>query len=490
MYHSTRDASLRATDAEALLQGLAPDGGLFVPEKIPTVDFRAWRGLRFEEVAQRIFRLYFPSLGEERIANVVKTAYDKRFRTRQICPVHPVDQTLALLELWHGPSLAFKDIALSALPHLMRAAQEVTGDTDRLLILTATSGDTGKAAMEGFAGVDGFGVLVFYPADGVSRAQEKQMCTQKENNVFAYAVEGNFDDCQRAVKAFFTDKAMASSLKKQGVRLSSANSINIGRLVPQIVYYFTAYESLVLAGAISEGAPLDVTVPTGNFGDVLAGYYAKRMGLPLRILTVASNTNHVLTDFGQSGTYDARRELVRTTSPSMDILVSSNLERFLYHESKDAEIVRVEMQKLASEGHFSFALSDKDMRWGYADEDAVQKTIATLYRTAHQVVDPHTAVALHVQKMLSDAQSDKDEARAYQLVLSTASPFKFADTVLRALHRPVPASLAQQWEELAALSKVPVPEPLRVLAREKGHAPQRLTREAMRDAVIGFAKGV
>lgn len=503
-YHSTRDESLIVSDAQAILQGLAPDGGLFVPETIPTCDFSSWKELSFADVAERIFALYFPSLGKERIANIVKNAYGDRFRDPDVCPVRLLSDRRALLELWHGPTLAFKDVALSALPHLMRAAQEVVGDHERVLILTATSGDTGKAAMEGFSGVPGFGVLVFYPADGVSDAQERQMCTTKDDNVFAYAVEGNFDDCQRAVKNLFQDDTLTKTLKRSGIRLSSANSINIGRLVPQVVYYITAYHALVKKGELAYGDLLDVSVPTGNFGDLLAGYYVKRMGLPLGTLVVASNSNHVLSDFGRTGVYDSNRPLVLTTSPSMDILISSNLERFLYHELGSTETVKALMDALQNERRFALPSKKeerekrtddspfeavKGLYWAFAEENAVRHTIAETAKRDHIVIDPHTACGVVVYEMYRNETEGKGTL-PYGLILSTASPYKFTNTVLSALDRDVPKTLEEQWTALSHISDTSVPAPFLRLAERKARQPKRISLQEVTNAVLSFAKGV
>lgn len=505
MYHSTRNESLVVSDAQAILQGLAPDGGLFVPERIPTCSFRSWMDLSFAEVAERIFGIYFPSLGEQRIARVVENAYTGRFRHEAVCPVRIVSDRRALLELWHGPTLAFKDVALSALPHLMQAAQEVVNDHEHILILTATSGDTGKAAMEGFSDVPGFGVLVFYPADGVSEAQERQMCTTEANNVFAYAVEGNFDDCQRTVKQLFQDIALSNSLEAKGIRLSSANSINIGRLVPQMVYYITAYHELVASGELTYGDLLDVSVPTGNFGDLLAGYYVKRMGLPLGKLVVASNNNHVLTDFGLTGVYDCQRELVLTSSPSMDILVSSNLERFLYHELGDAEVVKTLMKSLQKDHRFvlpnpvdksdrragNTVFGDrKELYWGYAKEEEVQRIIAKTAEQDNMVLDPHTACGVAVYEKYRREEVKGGDGASYGLILSTASPYKFTETVLSALHEAVPETLEEQWKLLSQISHTPVPDPFLHLMERKARQACRLRLSDAADAVLSFARGV
>lgn len=478
IYHSTRDLSLAATGAEAIVAGIAPDGGLYVPEVLPKIDRSAWRGASFQDMACGIFQLFFDEL-EDDLAGIVKAAYAS-FDDPAIAPVRVVNERLALLELWHGPTLAFKDVALQALPHLMQAALKALGRQEKVLILTATSGDTGKAAMAGFADVKDSGVIVYYPADGVSEAQRRQMLTHGEDNTIALGVEGNFDDCQAGVKRLFADRVLQETLAARGIRLSSANSINIGRLVPQITYYFTAYEALVRKGVLEDGQPLDLTVPTGNFGDFLAGVYAKEMGLPLGQMTVASNANHVLTDFGETGVYDANRPLVLTASPSMDILISSNLERYLFLRLGDAEKVRALMTELRETGRFALQKLD-GVRWGWADETAVFATIRDLYESDRVTIDPHTAVAVDVARQVSDG---------FQLVLSTASAYKFPREVLTALGREVPETLEAQWEALQEASKLPVPQPIQKLRSARPRLEHRVAVDAMRESVLEFAKGV
>lgn len=479
IYHSTRNAAMRATGAEAIVQGLAPDGGLYVPERLPAMDMGQWKEASYQDVAHGIFKVFFDDL-EDKLDDVISAAYGSAFDDAAIAPVHVVDAHLALLELWHGPTLAFKDVALQALPHLMQASLTSLGQREDVLVLTATSGDTGKAAMAGFADVPHCAVMVYYPVGGVSEAQRRQMLTHSEENTVALGVEGNFDDCQTGVKTLFADESLRAQLAQSGVRLSSANSINIGRLVPQITYYITAYYSLVRQGILKEGETLDVTVPTGNFGDFLAGVYAKAMGLPLGRMTVASNANHVLTDFGQTGVYDARRSLVLTASPSMDILISSNLERYLAFQGYSPDTVRRLMGDLNETGRFALPrLSGAE--WGWASEEEVFTTIRRVYDETRTTIDPHTAVAVHVAR---------EHSRGLHLVLSTASPYKFPREVLTALGREVPETLEAQWQTLSEVSGLALPRPIDALKRQTPRDEQRVTIEGMRESVLAFAKGV
>ncbi|MBE5024857.1 threonine synthase [Olsenella sp. DSM 107455] len=430
-YHSTRSSADPVTSKQAILAGIAPDGGLYVSDEL------GGRSLSLDEVCAQDYhdtaRLVLGTLlddytGDE-IARCVEAAYGPQWDTTEICPVSPLG-TDWLLELYHGPTCAFKDVALQMLPQLMGVARGADGE--RIMIVTATSGDTGKAALDGFAGVDGMGVTVFYPAGKVSDIQRLQMVTQLGGNVAVCAVNGTFDDCQGQVKRVFADHELAGRLAGRGVALSSANSINVGRLAPQVTYYFDAYAQLVRREAIRVGDEVTFCVPTGNFGDVLAGYYAKRMGLPVRRLIVASNANDVLTDFLTTGTYDRRRDFHKTISPSMDILVSSNLERLLYFASDgDCELVASLMADLAEKGVYT--VPDRVMdeirsvfSCGRADDEATRATIRDAWRELDALIDPHTAVAKHV---LDATPNDGTE----RVCLSTASPYKFCADVLAAL---------------------------------------------------------
>ena len=482
-YHSTRNEQVMATGAEAILQGMAPDGGLYVPETFPQVDFRTWSGLSFADMAERVFALYFDDLGEKALHEAAAQAYGKRFDHPLGTPVDMVNDHCAFLDLWHGPTLAFKDVALSVLPYLMRAAQKQLGVEEHILVLTATSGDTGKAAMEGFSGISGVSVRVFYPADGVSDAQRLQMLTYEADNVRAIGVEGNFDDCQSSVKRMFADPDLQEILHKKGIRLSSANSINIGRLIPQITYYVSAYLQLVEAQKMDYGEALDVVVPTGNFGDFLAGDYARRMGLPLGKMTVASNANHVLSDFGATGTYDSNRPLYVTTSPSMDILVSSNLERYLYHETQSTERVSKLMRQWKEEGHFTLR-EPLRAQWGWASEKECAETIASVYQKTGKVIDPHTAVSAFVA-----GRAMADSTEGITLILSTASPFKFPETVLSALHQEVPETLEEQWNALGRFAGLAVPQVLQAMVKQPPHRELRVSVAEMDQIVREGIKG-
>ena len=464
-YSSTRGKVASVASAEAIIQGLAADGGLFVPEEMPKADpdfIAGMRQLSYEERAARILGLFLTDYTSEELAGCIARAYGGgKFDDVRIAPVHALKE-FPVLELWHGPTSAFKDMALQLLPQLLQTALKKTGEDAEILILVATSGDTGKAALEGFADVNQIKIFVFYPTGGVSKIQNLQMCTQKGTNVRVVAVKGNFDDAQNGVKEIFSDKAFGEKLAAGNVKLSSANSINWGRLVPQIVYYFSAYADLLEKGMIAAGEAIDFCVPTGNFGDILAGYYAKRMGLPVAKLICASNSNNVLTDFLQTGVYDKKRDFYKTISPSMDILVSSNLERLLYHETQDATLVRGWMEELAAKGRYEVGETVlqnlKETFWaGWVDDAATKETIRGVYEKEHYVLDTHSAVAYRV------AQAYKKETGSKRplVVVSTASPYKFNESVLDALGEER-AGLDEfaQLDKLASLNESPIPQGL------------------------------
>ena len=464
-YSSTRGKAASVASAKAIIQGLAADGGLFVPEEIPAADLDFIAGMRqlsYEERAARILGLFLMDYTAEELAGCIARAYGGgKFDDVRIAPVHALKE-FPVLELWHGPTSAFKDMALQLLPQLLQTALKKTGEDAEILILVATSGDTGKAALEGFADVDQIKILVFYPTGGVSKIQNLQMCTQKGANVRVVAVKGNFDDAQNGVKEIFGDKAFGEKLAAGNVKLSSANSINWGRLVPQIVYYFSAYADLLEKGTIAAGEAVDFCVPTGNFGDILAGYYAKRMGLPVAKLICASNSNNVLTDFLQTGVYDKKRDFYKTISPSMDILISSNLERLLYHETQDAALVRGWMEELAAKGRYEVGETVlqnlKETFWaGWVDDAATKETIREVYEKEHYILDTHSAVAYRV------AQAYKKETGSKRplVVVSTASPYKFNESVLDALGAER-AGLDEfaQLDKLASLNESPIPQGL------------------------------
>ena len=460
-YQSTRNRALTASPAEAVLAGIAPDGGLYMPEAIPSMD---WRALLQEDtltMSARILSALLPDYPD--MDALVHRGYAGKFETEELTPVVPVGGRY-VLELFRGPTSAFKDVALSLLPLLISEARNILGVKDEMLILTATSGDTGKAALEGFHDVAGTKIIVFYPHGGVSAVQQAQMVTQEGGNVKVCAVRGNFDDTQTGVKKIF---AACAEKELAGVRLSSANSINIGRLAPQIVYYFKAYADLVRWGRIQIGEPVHFCVPTGNFGDILAGYFAKRMGLPVGKLICASNRNDVLTEFLSTGVYDKRRTFYKTTSPSMDILVSSNLERLLSLLTGDDAYVAGLMKQLNERGHYK--VSDEllkklkaEFSCGCCDDAAAAETIGRLWAEENYLCDPHTAVAWNVAEQFGKTCSDG----APVVVLSTASPYKFPAAVLSALGQKAGEDEFAVMEELHARTGVPVPKNLAAL-REK-----------------------
>lgn len=460
-YQSTRNRALTASPAEAVLAGIAPDGGLFMPEAIPSMD---WQALLQEDtltMSARILSALLPDYPD--MDALVHRGYAGKFETEELTPVVPVGGRY-VLELFRGPTSAFKDVALSLLPLLISEARDILGVKDEMLILTATSGDTGKAALEGFHDVPGTKIIVFYPHGGVSAVQQAQMVTQEGGNVKVCAVRGNFDDTQTGVKKIF---AACAEKELAGVRLSSANSINIGRLAPQIVYYFKAYADLVRCGRIQIGEPVHFCVPTGNFGDILAGYFAKRMGLPVGKLICASNRNDVLTEFLSTGVYDKRRTFYKTTSPSMDILVSSNLERLLSLLTGDDAYVAGLMKQLNEQGHYK--VSDEllkklkaEFSCGCCDDAAAAETIGRLWAEENYLCDPHTAVAWNVAEQFGKTCSDG----APVVVLSTASPYKFPAAVLSALGQKAGEDEFAVMEELHARTGVPVPKNLAAL-REK-----------------------
>lgn len=434
LYHSTRDVAQSVTSKQAILTGIAPDGGLYVSDDLleTRIDLLEVIKEDFHATARRVLSALLPDYNSNEIATCVAQAYGPRFDTPTITPLVPVGDDW-MLELWHGPTCAFKDIALQMLPRLMSSARTDAGDDRNVMIVTATSGDTGKAALEGFTDVAGTGVAVFYPAGGVSDIQRLQMVTQRGSNVAVSGIYGNFDDAQTEVKRIFADRALAERLAEKNIMLSSANSINVGRLVPQVVYYFTAYAQLVARGVIACGDAVEFCVPTGNFGDVLAGYYAKLLGLPIVKLTVASNTNDVLTDFISTGHYNRLRPFEKTISPSMDILVSSNLERLLYYLSQgDTSLVGHLMGQLAEKG--SYRISDELLAHlracfacGKADDLQTRETIRTTWQETQVLLDTHTAVAMHVM-----ASSPRTPG-VPRVCLSTANPYKFSAAVLEAL---------------------------------------------------------
>lgn len=436
-YHSTRDTNNTVTAAQAIVKGLAPDGGLYVPEYFPLISMETIDKLcrmDYHRISEYIMDLFLDGPLSQELDNMAKRAYGLNFDHKDIAPVHFTDEGICILELWHGPTSAFKDMALQMLPHLLTNSIKECGESREVCILVATSGDTGKAALEGFKDVSGTRIIVFYPKNGVSDVQKLQMTTQEGGNVLVCGVDGNFDDTQAGVKAIFADTDFAEKLSERGYVLSSANSINWGRLLPQIAYYFSAYCDYVNFGGLKLGETVNICVPTGNFGNILAAWYAKILGLPIAKLICASNENNVLTDFIATGTYDRNRPFYITTSPSMDILVSSNLERLLYAVSKDPDEVSGYMLQLAQTGKYT--VSDKlkneiitQFAGGWCGQDHAAEVIAELYYEKGYLMDPHTAVGY---KVLKDYRM-KSGDRTPTILCSTASPFKFCEDVLRAI---------------------------------------------------------
>ena len=479
---SSRDQSIHVTAAQAIIEGLASDGGLFVPESLScSIDPVAFRGESYQKIASTIIHTVFKEFPEKRIEQCVRMAYDSGFSDDAIAPLRPY-QDGYLLELWHGPTGAFKDIALTILPHLLTLSRELLNRQGTVAILTATSGDTGKAALSGFADIAGTDITVFYPRDGVSLVQKLQMQTALGSNVEVVAVEGNFDDCQKMVKEAYGSNLVRHNCKN--IVLSSANSINIGRLVPQIVYYFSAYARLLAENTILPDQKVNFTVPTGNFGNILAGYMARRMGLPIGKLICATNRNCVLADFMATGIYDANRPFYTTISPSMDILVSSNLERLLFLLCNDGQMVSKLMKDLSAAGHYQ--VPDEIQRGiqecfiGYsATEDECRAEIRRMWHEERRVIDPHTAVALCAARKYRTETKDQSP----QVVLSTASPYKFPGTVLSCIDND--AICKDEFEcmdRLQELSGEPLPKAL----AEIGKLPVRFCQSITRNEGIEF----
>lgn len=435
LYQSTRSKGVKVTASQAVLKGLADDGGLFVPEKIPRLDISIEdiAGMSYKETAYEVMKLFLTDFTEAELKSCIDKAYDDKFDTSEIAPLTE-KAGVYYLELFHGATIAFKDMALSILPHLLTTSAKKNNVNKEIVILTATSGDTGKAAMAGFADVPGTRIIVFYPKNGVSRIQERQMVTQKGSNTSVIGITGNFDDAQSGVKAMFNNKELAKALESNNYQFSSANSINIGRLVPQVVYYVYSYAKLVSNGAVKSGEPVNFVVPTGNFGNILAAYYAKNMGIPVGKLICASNENKVLFDFFETGIYDKNREFMLTSSPSMDILVSSNLERLLFRiAGEDAEATRGMMEALASEGKYTITTDMKaqmaDFAGGWASEEETAAEIKRVYEETGYVMDTHTAVASAVYH----SYKEKTKDNTITVIASTASPYKFGTSVMGAI---------------------------------------------------------
>lgn len=460
LYNSTRSTGDPVKASEAILRGLSEDGGLFVPDRIPALDqpLEALADMTYGQVAYEVMKLYLTDFTEQELKECIAKAYDDKFDTEEIAPMAQAGGAW-YLELFHGATIAFKDMALSILPHLLTTSARKNHVKNQIVILTATSGDTGKAALAGFADVEGTRIVVFYPKDGVSKIQEKQMITQKGKNTYVVGIRGNFDDAQTGVKQIFGDKELVAYMDEKGFQFSSANSINIGRLVPQIVYYVYAYVKLLKEEQIKNGEKINVVVPTGNFGNILAAFYAREMGLPIDKLICASNENKVLFDFFRTGTYDRNREFMLTSSPSMDILISSNLERLIYRIcGNDWRKNKEFMDALGEKG--SYAITEKmraqlaDFYGNYADEKETAETIHELYEHTGYVIDPHTAVAACVYEKYKKETGDEKPA----VIVSTASPYKFTRSVMDAIdHKYDAMEDFELVDLLSERSKVKVP---------------------------------
>ncbi len=490
LYKSTRGKAKYVPSAQAIKNGIAEDGGLYMPESIPSLsieDIRALCPLSYPERAAKILALFLDDYDKDDLVLDCKAAYSSENFSNGVAPLVFLDDKIRVLELWHGPTCAFKDVALQIMPRLLSRALVMTGEKRRALILVATSGDTGKAALEGYKDVPHTAITVFYPANGVSRAQKAQMITQDGANVNVCAINGNFDDAQTGVKNIFADGELADRLSKKGVFLSSANSINWGRLVPQIIYYISAYCDMIEKDDISLGDTIDICVPTGNFGNILAAYIAKKMGLPVRKLICASNENNVLTDFLQSGTYDKNRIFHNTLSPSMDILISSNLERLISLAAGE-EKCSMYMNALSKHGKYTvepqiLELIQKDFEGYYCPEQACLDTIKKCYREHSYLIDTHTAVALYC--------SDFGKREGTKtLVVSTASPYKFAPAVAKALGLCDKGGDTELFERICELTKVPIPSPLSSVFKKKVRFDEVIDKDSMKDAILRFTESL
>lgn len=472
-YYSTRDRTKYVTASETILKGLAPDGGLFVPAgKLKAYPVTNLPAGRYQDIAVEIITPFLGDFSPSEIEFAVSSAYrPDSFDHPEVAPLVGLTEKRYVLELWHGPTSAFKDIALQIMPRLLTIAAQKSGEDTEIVILTATSGDTGKSALEGFRDVPGVKIFVYFPEKGVSEIQKLQMITQEGGNVNVIAVRGNFDDTQGGVKQIFNDRSMSRALNEAGYRLTSANSINWGRLLPQVVYYFSAYRQLVSGGSLEEGEKVNFVVPTGNFGNILAGYYAGRLGLPVNRFICAANRNHVLSDFINSGLYDKRRTLYNSHSPSMDILVSSNLERLLFElTGHDSERIKSWMNQLTEAGHYrvdrdTLAALQNTFWSDYADDQETLQAMAGIYRERQYLVDPHTAVGINVLDKYLKRENDPH----LSVILSTASPYKFTASTIRALFKNHPFQGSSELELIKILARetgMPVPDNLATLEKK------------------------
>lgn len=489
-YKSTRGSSAEKLAAQAVIKGIAEDKGLYVPDSIPALPFKLseMTGKPYKEIAKAVISAFFTDYTDEEMQACVDGAYDEKFEAEEIVPVAKAGGAY-FLELYHGKTAAFKDMALSILPYLLTTAMKKEKEDKKIAILTATSGDTGKAALEGFADVPGTEIIVFFPSEGVSEVQKRQMTTQEGANTHVFGITGNFDDAQTGVKKIFNDDSFAAALAENGIKLSSANSINIGRLVPQVAYYVYAYLKLLEDGAVAEGEKINIVVPTGNFGNILAAYYASKMGIPVNKFICASNKNRVLTDFINTGVYDINREFYCTNSPSMDILISSNLERLLYHLSgDDGALIAQLMDSLDKDKKYE--VNEKirsglaDFAGGCADEDETKAAIAEMYREYGYLMDTHTAVAYKVYDDYRKATGDETPA----VIASTASAYKFAASVADALGMPEEADGFAYVRALSEETKVRIPSGLKDLDQKEIRHNQVIDRTELADAVASSLK--
>jgi threonine synthase len=492
-FYSTRGAG-PVKGTEAIIEGIAKDGGLYVPSSFPNItkeDIEEMIGLDYQERSAYIMSLYLTDFTYEELLEYTKKAYAK-FEDEDPAPIVKVDDNTYVLELWHGPTLAFKDIALTVLPYLMTGSKQKCGNTSKTLILVATSGDTGKAALEGFKDVEGTEIIVFYPNAGVSQMQKLQMQTTTGNNVHVIGIDGNFDDAQTAVKNIFADKEIKAKLKEMGYELSSANSINFGRLVPQIVYYISSYVDLLANGEMNNGDEINFIVPSGNFGNILAGFYAKKMGIPIKQLIVASNKNNVLTEFFSSGVYDSNRKFYKTLSPSMDILISSNLERLLYEISgRDSDKIKELMKELSESGYYTIneeiLNNDYPEFLGYcASEDDTKECIDNFFDEYGYLLDTHTAVAMSVYLKYLNETLDEDTPT---VIVSTANPYKFPQDVYSAVSHNEEDDVNKAVKKLFNFTAMEIPTQIEELKTKEILHTDMVSKDNISDAVINALRG-
>lgn len=494
-FRSTRSSEC-VSPSFALLHGLAQDGGLYVPESFPenVLDYKQLAGKTYQEIVAVVLSHFFTNFSDEERKQMIASAYNEEtFRDEQIVPLHSMDTDLSISELFHGRTLAFKDLALSLFPYLLTAAKKQEKEDRNILILTATSGDTGKAALEGFKNVPGTNIMVFYPSEGVSPMQKQQMQKQEGNNVNVSAIYGNFDDAQSFLKRVFTNKAVNEYADKKGVLFSSANSINVGRLFPQVAYYVSTYVSLVDTGCINEGEAFDVVVPTGNFGNILAGYFAKKMGIPIGQLICASNKNNVLSDFFETGIYDMKRPFYTTSSPSMDILLSSNFERFLFYVSgENAGKVAQWEKELQTTGRMavtteSLKILRKDFAGGWINDAETRAVINHVYNDYGYLLDPHTAVAYGVY--LNRHKQGVGSSR-HTIIMSTAHPYKFPPVICEALALKTAADPFDMLTDIGAVTGIALPKPLADLQNKPVRFSDAIPKEEMKQAVLSFVDSI